>query len=435
MHDIFVSYSRKDRELALPLLSALERQGFSVWWDFQLKTGEVFDSAMETALKEAQCCLVLWSRNSIFADWVRAEATKAKEREVLLPVLLEEVPIPAPFNILQTANFTTWSGILPFPEFDRLIASIKGILATGRLGNVMHEPLVREETAVPSYSDHLLATDAQLGPIRPLPYPPRVRSGVLRLRDALYRNSKAHINNIEKSGTIVFHAVGGTGNISATRERETVVRALLNDFDDPDAKNRPVFLFHLGDLVYNFGEAERYYDQFYDPFRNYPAPIFAIPGHHDGMVAGGPNRHGPPLQAFFTNFCASVPALLPLAGDVDRPAQIQPGVYWTLEAPFIRILGLYSNCLGGAGIISSQGGQYPEVSDVQISFLKSALTRIKKENYSGAVIVAVHHPPYCAAGLTVGCSPFISRKIAHVPLFEEYNRGGFGGRDCIPSKG
>ena len=46
----------------------------------------------------------------------------------------------------------------------------------------------------------------------------------------------------------------------------------------------PAFCFHLGDVIYNFGEAEYYYDQFYEPFRAYDRPIFAIPGNHDGAV-------------------------------------------------------------------------------------------------------------------------------------------------------
>jgi hypothetical protein len=39
-----------------------------------------------------------------------------------------------------------------------------------------------------------------------------------------------------------------------------------------------------------------------------------------------------------------------------RTAQVQPAIYFTLEAPFVRILGLYSNCLEDPGVISSQGG-------------------------------------------------------------------------------
>lgn len=31
------------------------------------------------------------------------------------------------------------------------------------------------------------------------------------------------------------------------------------------------------------------------------------------------------------------------AGDAWRTAMIQPNVYWTLEAPFVTIIGLYTN--------------------------------------------------------------------------------------------
>ncbi len=39
----------------------------------------------------------------------------------------------------------------------------------------------------------------------------------------------------------------------------------------------------------------------------------------------------------------------------------QPGVYFTLDAPFVSIVGLYTNVLDGPGVISSQGGRYPDV--------------------------------------------------------------------------
>jgi hypothetical protein len=107
------------------------------------------------------------------------------------------------------------------------------------------------------------------------------------------------------------------------------------------------------------------------------------------------------LSAFVENFCASgqPPHKTPESGQLVRTAQIQPGVYFTLEAPFVRILGLYSNCLEDPGVISDQSGVYPslkEVGDVQLKFLEAALQRIKKEKFNGAVLIAVHHPPYVA---------------------------------------
>ena len=63
------------------------------------------------------------------------------------------------------------------------------------------------------------------------------------------------------------------------------------------------------------------------------------------MVA--PNTETVTLNAFLENFCAAGADShrTPEAGELVRTAQVQPGVYFTLEAPFVRILGLYSNCL------------------------------------------------------------------------------------------
>ena len=74
----------------------------------------------------------------------------------------------------------------------------------------------------------------------------------------------------------------------------------------------------------------------------------------------------------------------------------QPGVYFTLDAPFVSIIGLYSNVLdSGAGVISSQGGKFPAVGDAQLAFLQSELKRLKPDRQAGsrAIIIAVHHPP------------------------------------------
>ena len=72
----------------------------------------------------------------------------------------------------------------------------------------------------------------------------------------------------------------------------------------------------------------------------------------------------------------------------------QPGVYFTLDAPFVSIIGIYTNVLEGPGVISSQGGKYP-LGDEQVAFLTSELTRLKPARAANerAVIIACHHPP------------------------------------------
>ena len=99
---------------------------------------------------------------------------------------------------------------------------------------------------------------------------------------------------INKAGKIVFHSVGDTGAAKESRS-QTATTAIEQEARVADAMvadvtngglGGPAFFFHLGDVVYNFGEAQYYYDQFYEPFRAYDRPIFAIPGNHDGMVFG-----------------------------------------------------------------------------------------------------------------------------------------------------
>lgn len=205
-------------------------------------------------------------------------------------------------------------------------------------------------------------------------------------------DAKARLAEIEKADQIVFHSVGDTGNTRSVDPQEAVAEKMEADFSDEHPESAPAFFFHLGDVIYSFGEAMYYYDQFYDPYRNYPAPIFAIAGNHDGMVA--PSSTAKPLTAFLENFCAGDFVHTPEAGGLDRTAMIQPGVYYTFEAPFIRIICLYSNTLEDPGVISSEDGKWGDVTDVQLVFLETALARVKAEKFSGAVIIATHHPPY-----------------------------------------
>jgi Calcineurin-like phosphoesterase len=254
--------------------------------------------------------------------------------------------------------------------------------------------------------------DSLKGTLRPRPFP--IVSGtdepILKLEEAYGTRKGAEIvRQIEGTGQIVFHCVGDTGNVKGPKDEDLVADKMVSDFNEVQTTAIPSFFYHLGDVVYSFGETTYYYDQFYDPYRNYPAPIFAIPGNHDGMVA--PNSSAESLAAFIENFCAAgqPPHKTPESGQLVRTAQIQPGVYFTLEAPFVRILGLYSNCLEDPGVISDQSGTYPSLDgagSVQLKFLEASLQRIKKEKFTGAVLIAVHHPPYVAvipsSGITTG---------------------------------
>lgn len=264
------------------------------------------------------------------------------------------------------------------------------------------EQVFRQDNTSSQYynSPYFLAHKNQ---VQPIPAPRRNAALQLNLADFV---PPEVADAIQAAKMISFHAVGDTGAAKVSRSQTAAVAigheahvadAMAADLQ-PDGAG-PAFFFHLGDVIYNFGEGQYYYDQFYEPFRAYDRPIVAIPGNHDGMVFGQGSSapQVPTLDAFLTNFCASAPGTSPDSGGLIRSVMTQPGVYFTLDAPYVSIIGLYSNVLDGPGVISSQGGHFPIVDD-QLTFLTSELKRLKPLRQAGqrAVIVAVHHPPLSA---------------------------------------
>jgi hypothetical protein len=108
--DIFISYSREDRDRARTFADALASEGFHVWWDNALHSGETFDEVIERQLRAAKAVVVLWSPRSVTSRWVRAEATLADRRSKLAPVIIEACDRPIIFELTHTADLSHWTG-------------------------------------------------------------------------------------------------------------------------------------------------------------------------------------------------------------------------------------------------------------------------------------------------------------------------------------
>jgi len=65
MTDVFISYAREDGGRVTELVSALERQGWSVFWDRRIPSGETWRSYIGKALDDARCVIVAWSPHSV----------------------------------------------------------------------------------------------------------------------------------------------------------------------------------------------------------------------------------------------------------------------------------------------------------------------------------------------------------------------------------
>ena len=195
---------------------------------------------------------------------------------------------------------------------------------------------------------------------------------------------------IQAAGKIIIHLAGDTGVPETDHETEQVLvaDAMSKDYLVNAPERSPAFFFHLGDVIYGQGQSS-YLDQFYRPYMHYPGKIIAIPGNHDGDFDSK-------MVDFQKYFCAGSQTVPPIANSIYRQTMTQPGVFWCLDAPFVQIVGLYSNSAENPGFISA-----PQIGQKQKDWLVSTLKALKKSRDAGtrkALLFATHHPPYSSGG-------------------------------------
>ncbi|MGC5802323.1 DUF2278 family protein [Ralstonia pseudosolanacearum] len=225
---------------------------------------------------------------------------------------------------------------------------------------------------------------------------------VMRLEDV---RGKTFVDSL--TNRIAFDFIGDTGATSAssyTGEKKVTAQLCALAKNDP-----PAFCFHVGDVVYFYGEGNYFPCQFGAPFKDYPAPIFAIPGNHDACVYDDQHK---PLEAFIEVFCADKPSNTGVLGGFSRTTMTQPGVYFTLDAPFVSIIGLFSGAAESQRYMSAQ----------QIQHFYSELLRLQQLRAQGekrAIILAVHHLPQFYANTPDAVSTGLDTACQHAGLWPD----------------
>ena len=126
--DIFISYARKDLSFAKQIAEAIQRKGWSVWWDARIKTAQQWDEVIEKHLQSARLVIVLWFKTSVTRRWVKNEARYAHGKGILEPVLIDDVEIPLEFTDLQSVYLAHWTGDEADPNFTQLVEAISEVL-------------------------------------------------------------------------------------------------------------------------------------------------------------------------------------------------------------------------------------------------------------------------------------------------------------------
>jgi formylglycine-generating enzyme required for sulfatase activity len=149
MADIFISYARADRRKVRRFAEALEKKGWQVWWDLRIRSGSSFDRVIEQALEEARCVIVIWSRNSVESDWVRAEAGDGLERRILVSIAIDqELRLPLRFRNVHTDLLLDLAVDRAPSVFNKIVADIETLTSRPKPEGALAKAEAKRKTEV-----------------------------------------------------------------------------------------------------------------------------------------------------------------------------------------------------------------------------------------------------------------------------------------------
>lgn len=160
MHDVFISYSTRDREQALAIRSHLRENGISCWMAPEsIPPGSNYTKEIPVAIRTCRVFLLILSENAQSSPWVLRELDGAVNNgKHILPYLLDDAPMEDEFQFLLTG--CQWQLSWQENALEGLVERIRGLLPPAE------EP-VAEVPAAPEPAPEAAAAEP-----RPVPPPP-----------------------------------------------------------------------------------------------------------------------------------------------------------------------------------------------------------------------------------------------------------------------
>lgn len=128
MPDVFVSYSREDKARAEAIATALQGQGYDVFWDNEIPPGSTWADYLQAKISNAKALVVLWTATSTQSQWVREEARIGRDSRKLVPIILDGAAPPFGFGEVQAVDLTAWDGNQGNPEWQRFLKGLSYVV-------------------------------------------------------------------------------------------------------------------------------------------------------------------------------------------------------------------------------------------------------------------------------------------------------------------
>ncbi|MCP5396191.1 MAG: TIR domain-containing protein [Sphingomonadaceae bacterium] len=124
MVDVFISYAREDEAFVAKIAQAVKAEGYEVWWDDDLPPHKSYGDVITEKIGEAKAAIVVWSAHAAASEWVRAEADVARNAKKLVQTVIDGTTPPLPFNQIQHADLSGWTGEGDDRDWRKVLASL-----------------------------------------------------------------------------------------------------------------------------------------------------------------------------------------------------------------------------------------------------------------------------------------------------------------------
>ena len=167
-----MSYSHSDSSRVFPILEALEKRGFRIWFDQGIELGAEWPESVAMHLSNCTVCLAFLSQNSVQSVNCRQEISYAiKQKKGILSVYLEKTDLSMGLDMQLSAYQQVFS--TQYADKDRFYAQLES--------TPVLQPCRRQETPGPSAQSHTgrrivrlavaaLARHRQAAMLNPLPF-------------------------------------------------------------------------------------------------------------------------------------------------------------------------------------------------------------------------------------------------------------------------
>ena len=190
MADVFISYAREDRARAEQVATALSAMGLDCFWDTDIPPGQTWADYTEGKLAQCKVVVVLWTAHSTKSQWVREEARMGRDRNRLIPAILDGSAPPLGFGEVQAANLASWRGEATHPDWLRFAGAVE---------RAVRGPGAAPRPAAQAPPQPAFASPAAGATVSPIEY--------IRKCFALYADGKGRARRSEYGWFVLFQVV------------------------------------------------------------------------------------------------------------------------------------------------------------------------------------------------------------------------------------